>query len=148
MAWARSWDLPSSVCASCFSSQCSLCQPNQAGSLILGKGRFNYRSTFHCIISLAHARGVDCTSPPHHLNWRSSYVRSVQENHGQSARRVFLKGFWRPQAWPCLSHLDDHLALGTSCFDVSQRLFGRCEGKDPIHNWADDPSINERPDLA
>src|SRR5438034_7816074 len=53
-----------------------------------------------------------------------------------------------PQAWPCLSHLDDDLALCTSCFDVSHRLFGRFEGKDPIHHWAYDPRLNERTDLA
>jgi hypothetical protein len=47
-----------------------------------------------------------------------------------------------------LSHLDDDLALCTSCFDVSQRLVGRFEWKDLIHNGADDPSIDQRADLA
>lgn len=47
-----------------------------------------------------------------------------------------------------LSHLDDNLAFGTSCFDVSQSLFGRFEWKDPIHYGAYDPRIDERTDLA
>lgn len=47
-----------------------------------------------------------------------------------------------------LSHLDDDLALCASCFDVSQSLLGRFEWKDSIHNWAYDPGIDERSDLA
>ena len=53
-----------------------------------------------------------------------------------------------PEASPFLSHLDDDLAFCTSFFDVSQSLFGRFEWKDPIHNWAYDPRIDERTDLA
>ena len=53
-----------------------------------------------------------------------------------------------PEATPLLSDLDDDLAFCTSCFDVSQSLAGRFEWKDPIHNWAYDPGIDERRDLA
>ena len=47
-----------------------------------------------------------------------------------------------------LSHLDDDLAFGVSFFDVGQSVFGRCKGKDTIHNRADDSGIDERGDLA
>jgi len=53
-----------------------------------------------------------------------------------------------PRSKAILSHLDDDLAFCTSFFDVSQSLFGRFEWKDPIHNWAYDPRIDERTDLA
>ena len=49
---------------------------------------------------------------------------------------------------PFLSHLDDDLAFRTPGFDISHSLFGRFEWKDPIHNWAYDPGIDERTDLS
>jgi hypothetical protein len=55
------------------------------------------------------------------------------------------RGSFRP---PFLSHFNDDLAFCSSCLDVNQSLFGRCEWKDPIHHWADDPRIDERSDLA
>jgi hypothetical protein len=52
------------------------------------------------------------------------------------------------QARPFLSHLDDDLSFCTSFFDVGQSLPGRFEWKNPIHNWAYDPGIDERSDPA
>jgi integrase len=45
-----------------------------------------------------------------------------------------------------LSDLDDDLALGTSCFDVSQSLIGRFKWKDPIDNRADRSGFDEGPE--
>jgi len=47
-----------------------------------------------------------------------------------------------------LSHPDDNLAFCTSSFEVSHSLVGRLEWKDPIHNWPNNPRIDEATDLA
>jgi len=62
-----------------------------------------------------------------------------------SCRRIFLI---KSHEGPFLSQLDDDLALRTSGFDISHSLFGPFEWKDPIHNRAYDPGIDERTDLA
>lgn len=47
-----------------------------------------------------------------------------------------------------LSHPDDDLAFRTPCIDISHGLAGRLEWKDAIHNWPDNPGIDEATDLA
>ncbi len=65
-----------------------------------------------------------------------------------SCRRCFSEPSASIEARDFLSHPDDNLAFCTSSFDVSHSLIGRLEWKDPIHNWPNNPGIDEATDLA
>src|SRR5207302_9686618 len=47
-----------------------------------------------------------------------------------------------------LSHPHGNLAFCMSSFEVSHSLVGRVEWKDPIHDWPNNPRIDEATDLA
>jgi len=71
------------------------------------------------------------------------------ENNASLASMEYLKTVSiRAPVLACSSHLDDDLAPCASLFNVGQSRFRFFEGKDPIHDRPDDPSIDERTDLV